>query len=137
MDVIKGPAERVLHKEIVERHAVTRRVDTRVDDAAARQMDAACNTVEETWMVGGIDRHQRRPARRIDRCCDGKISSPRLVDMARVALQNVIRLCHPIRFGQPLGVSGEIGGRPSQRLLQQFLLKVDTVSPATLFVAQT
>ena len=99
-------------------------------------MDAACNTVEETWVVGGVNCHQRRPARRIDRRCDGEISRPRLVDMARVALQHVVRLSYPIRFGQPLGVSGEFGGRPGQRLLQQFLLHPYSVCPAALFVAK-
>ncbi len=45
-------AMQVLHQEIVDRITVHRGVDAGIDDVGSRQMDTACNAIEQAGMVG-------------------------------------------------------------------------------------
>ncbi len=56
---IEATAERVLHEEIIERRAVLERVDARIDDVAACQMDGACDPVEQAGMIRRVNRDER------------------------------------------------------------------------------
>ena len=135
--IVERAADRILHKEIVERHSVTRRVDARVDNAAPGEVDAARNAVEQAGMVGGVDGDECRAARRVHGGRNRQVGLARIVDVAGVAFQNVVGLRHPIGFGQTLGIGVELGGWPGERLGEQFLLQPDTVGTAALLVAQT
>ncbi len=59
---VKRLAVRILDEEIVDRPAGAGRVDARIDDVGACQMDTPCDTVEQARVVRGDHAHQRRPA---------------------------------------------------------------------------
>src|SRR3546814_10771965 len=64
--LFRSTAERVLNQKIIQRHAVARGVDARVNDVAAGDADRARQPVEQPRMIGGVDRHHRRPPVGID-----------------------------------------------------------------------
>ena len=63
--LVERLAERVLHHEIVERTAIVRRVDARVDDRGAAQGDRARQPREQAGRVGGIDGDLGGPGSRV------------------------------------------------------------------------
>ena len=132
----KHAAQRILHEEIVQRHAVARGVDARVDDVAARDVDGAGDAAEQARMVGGVDRDQRRPAIRIRVRLDRQWRLARARHEGGVARQHVGGLRDPIRFGQPANVGGERGRVPPHRGAQRLLLGGQPLGPPLLLVAQ-
>src|SRR3546814_14974803 len=59
--IVQRTAEGILNQKIIQRHAVARGVDARVDDVAAGDADRARQPVEQPRMLGGVDRHHRSP----------------------------------------------------------------------------
>ena len=96
------PTNRILDQEVVDRHAIAARMDARIDDVAAGQMDRASDTVKQSGVVGRIYRHQCRAAFRIIAGVNGEIGVLIGEQMLRIAGDDVGRLGNPIGIGQAL-----------------------------------
>ncbi len=99
-------------------------------------MDRACDAVEQTRMVGGVDGHQRRTPLAIHLRVDRQLRIARRRHLAGVMGQHILGLCDPIGFGQAADMRGELRLWPAEQLAQPRLLGGDPFGPPALFVAQ-
>src|SRR3546814_1244746 len=74
----------LLDEEIVQREPVARRVDARVDDIAAGEVNAPRHAIEEPRMIRGEHHHQRRAAIVVGNRRDVERSVTRLPDMDQI-----------------------------------------------------
>ena len=132
----EGAAERVLDEEIVEREPVARRVDARVDDVAAGEVDAPRHAIEEPRMVGGEHHHQRRAAVLVGHRRDMKRRVARRLDMAKVGDDHLDRFGDPIAFGQAIDQLGEGLVVFAEQQRDRFLLRGDPRLAPALLVAE-
>ena len=127
---------RVLNEKIVQCHAVAGGVDTRVDDIATRDMDAAGDPVEQARLIGCVDGDQRRPALRIDIARNCKVGFSCIEHELRILGDDVVGLGDPVRIGKPLGELPEFRFRQVKRFRQNRLLLVDPLFAPALLVAE-
>ncbi len=133
---VERAAERILDEEIVERHAVARGVDPRVDDVAPRHADRAGDAVEQAGMVGGVDRDERRAAFGIDLRRDRELGVARVGHQSRIAGDDVVGLGDPIGFGQAADERFELLRAPAEQVAQRGLLDRDAFAAALLLVPE-
>ena len=126
-------ARLVLDQEIVERHAVGGGVDARIDDVAAGQADRPGETVEQAWLVGGVDRRQRRAALRQRRQLQRR---RRFSTSARIGRDHRRRLGEPIAVGQRVGEAGEALRRQPSNAAASAFTAATRSRPAVLLVAE-
>ncbi len=98
-------AQRALHDQIVERHAVHGGVDAGIHHRSAGQRDAAGNAIEQPRLVGGIDRDQRGSAAVMDMGGHGDFPpfAIGLLHQAQVAGSDFRRLGDPVAVGEAAG----------------------------------
>ena len=136
LGTVEGTAQRILHQEIVDRDAIARRMDARVDDVAASQMDGAGDAVEQARMVGCIDGDQSRAALGIILRGDRQRGVTRFQYMPRIMDQDIVRFGDPVAFGHAAAEGGEGRLIHAQRLAQRLLLGGNPLAAALLLVAQ-
>ena len=111
-------------------------MDARIDDAGPGKVDRTRQAIEQSGMVGGIDRDERSAAQGIDFGADRQLLVTSIGDVVRVANEDIVGLGDPVAFGEAFDIGVEARRIPIECGHQRPLFRGDLLAAPGLLVAK-